>query len=145
MVIQEDPVRLGYKRFGEIAIALGFGPVMVIGAHYVLTASIHENVVSNWNWIEALIASVPIAILVMLIVWINQFQDAPSDAAVGKNTWVVRTAEQGEWMKLEKPLGLYKQFMIEAFVAVALSWALSFFTDFGTVYAFMALIPLALV
>ena len=59
-----------------------------MGAHYVLTESIHENVVSNWNWIEALIASVPIAILVMLIVWINQFQDAPSDAAVGKNTWV---------------------------------------------------------
>ena len=58
----------------------------------------------KWNWIEALIASVPIAILVMLIVWINQFQDAPSDAAVGKNTWVVRTAEQGEWMKLEKPI-----------------------------------------
>ena len=78
-----DPVRLGYKGFGEIAIALGFGPVMVMGAHYVLTASIHNNVISEWNWIEALIASVPIAILVMLIVWINQFQDAPSDAAVG--------------------------------------------------------------
>ena len=30
-----DPVRLGYKGFGEIAIALGFGPVMVMGAHYV--------------------------------------------------------------------------------------------------------------
>jgi 1,4-dihydroxy-2-naphthoate octaprenyltransferase len=108
-----DPVRLGYKGFGEIAIAVGFGPVMVLGAHYVLTGSIHNNVISQWNWVEALIASIPIAILVMLIVWINQFQDAPSDAAVGKNTWVVRTAEKGEWMKLEKPLRLYKQFMIE--------------------------------
>jgi len=118
---------------------------MVMGAHYVLTASIHNNVISEWNWIEALIASVPIAILVMLIVWINQFQDAPSDAAVGKNTWVVRTAEQGEWMKLEKPMKLYKQFMIEAFVAVAFVGTISFFTDYGTVYAFMALLPLALV
>mgnify|MGYP000151660696 CR=1 FL=1 len=140
-----DPVRLGYKGFGEIAIALGFGPVMVMGAHYVLTESIHNNVISEWNWIEALIASVPIAILVMLIVWINQFQDAPSDAAVGKNTWVVRTAEQGEWMRLEKPMKLYKQFMIEAFVAVAFVGAISFYTDYGTVYAFMALLPLALV
>ena len=26
-----DPVRLGYKGFGEVAIALGFGPVMVMG------------------------------------------------------------------------------------------------------------------
>ena len=37
-----DPVRLGYKGFGEIAIALGFGQVMVMGAHYVLTESIHK-------------------------------------------------------------------------------------------------------
>ena len=35
--------------------------------------------------------------------------------------------------------------MIEACVAVAVIGALSFFSDFGTVYAFMALIPLALV
>ena len=48
-------------------------------------------------------------------------------------------------MKLEKPMKLYKQFMIEAFIAVALIGALSFFTDFGTIYAFIALLPLALV
>jgi len=140
-----DPIRLGYKGFGEIAIALGFGPVMVMGSHYVLTAPLHNNVLASWNWVEALVASVPIAILVMLIVWINQFQDAPSDAAVGKNTWVVRTAEKGEWMKLEKPLKLYKQFMIEAFISVAIIGSLSFFSDFGTPYAFIALLPLFLV
>ena len=140
-----DPIRLGYKGFGEIAIALGFGPVMVMGAHYVLTAPIHNNDLTLWNWAEALIASIPIALLVMLIVWINQFQDAPSDAAVGKNTWVVRTAVNDGWMRLEKPLSLYKQFMIEAFASVALIGILSFFTDFGTVYAFIALLPLGLV
>ena len=35
--------------------------------------------------------------------------------------------------------------MIEAFVAVAFVGTISFFTDYGTVYAFMALLPLALV
>jgi 1,4-dihydroxy-2-naphthoate octaprenyltransferase len=140
-----DPVRLGYKGFGEIAIALGFGPIMVMGAHYVLTAPIHNNVLGLWNWVEALIASVPIAILVMLIVWINQFQDAPSDAAVGKNTWVVRTAVNDGWMRLEKPLSLYKQFMVEAFLAVAAIGLLGMFTDYGTVYAFAALLPVLLV
>ena len=140
-----DPVRLGYKGFGEIAIALGFGPVMVMGAHYVLTFPMHNNDLSLWNWAEALLASIPIALLVMLIVWINQFQDAPSDAAVGKNTWVVRTAINDGWMRLEKPLSLYKQFMVEAFLSVALIGLLSFFTEFGTVYAFIALLPLALV
>ena len=44
-----DPVRLGYKGFG--AIALGFGPA-VMGAHYVLTESIHQNVLSNWDWLK---------------------------------------------------------------------------------------------
>jgi 1,4-dihydroxy-2-naphthoate octaprenyltransferase len=48
-------------------------------------------------------------------------------------------------MKLEKPMRLYKQFMIEAFIAVALIGVLSLFTDIGTVYAFIALAPLALV
>ena len=35
--------------------------------------------------------------------------------------------------------------MIEAFVAVAFVGVISFFIDYGTVYAFMALLPLALV
>ena len=118
---------------------------MVMGAHYVLTFPIHNNDLALWNWMEALLASIPIGLLVMLIVWINQFQDAPSDAAVGKNTWVVRTAINDGWMRLEKPLSLYKQFMIEAFLSVALIGLLSFFTEFGTIYAFIALLPLALV
>ena len=140
-----DPIRLGYKGLGEFAIALGFGPVMVMGAHYALTISLHNNNLSLWNWAEALIASVPIGILVMLIVWINQFQDAPSDAAVGKNTWVVKTAVNDGWMRLEKPLSLYKLFMIEAFVWVFIIGVISFFTDFGTPYAFIALLPVLLV
>ena len=35
--------------------------------------------------------------------------------------------------------------MVEAFLSVALIGLLSFFTEFGTVYAFIALLPLALV
>jgi 1,4-dihydroxy-2-naphthoate octaprenyltransferase len=35
--------------------------------------------------------------------------------------------------------------MVEAFISVALIGILSFFTEFGTVYAFIALMPLALV
>jgi 1,4-dihydroxy-2-naphthoate octaprenyltransferase len=35
--------------------------------------------------------------------------------------------------------------MIEAFLSVALIGLLSFFTEFGTIYAFIALLPLALV
>ena len=51
--IYGDPIRLGYKGLGEIAIALGFGPVMVMGAHYALTSPLHNNNLSSWNWVEA--------------------------------------------------------------------------------------------
>ena len=139
-----DPVRFAYKGLGEFAIALGFGPLMVMGAHYVLTEPIHHNNLAQWNWPEALVASVPIGILVMLIVWINQFQDTPADAAAGKRTWVVRTAVKDKWYRLEKPLRLYKQFMILAFVGITIIGILGVFTNFGTPYAFVALLPLAM-
>lgn len=140
-----NPIRLAYKGFGEISIAIGFGPLMVLGTHYVLTTPVHNIVLSQWNWPEALIASVPIAILVMLIVWINQFQDTPADAAVGKNTWVVRTAVKEDYYKLEKPLYIYKLFMLLAFLGIAIIGTLGLFTNFGTAYAFFALLPLVLV
>jgi len=140
-----DPIRLGYKGLGEFAIALGFGPIMVLGSHYVLTYPIHLTDLSRWNWVEAILASVPIGILVMLIVWINQFQDAPSDAAVGKNTWVVKASVNDGWMRLEKPLRLYKQFMIEAFISVIAIGLLGLFSDYGTFYAFIALLPVFIV
>lgn len=46
---------------------------------------------------------------------------------------------------MEKPLSLYKQFMVEAFLSVAAIGFLGMFTEFGTVYAFAALLPVLLV
>ena len=140
-----DPIRLGYKGLGEIAIALGFGPVMVLGSHYVLTSPIHNTDLSNWNWFEAILISFPIGMLVMLIVWINQFQDAPYDAAVGKNTWVVRSAIDDGWLRLENPLKIYKWIMGEAFGTIGLLGVLSFFTEYATPWIFIALLPLLIV
>ncbi len=33
-------------------------------------------------------------VLIALVLWINQFQDMPADAAVGKTHWVVRLGRQ---------------------------------------------------
>jgi len=43
----------------------------------------------------SLAASVPVAVFILLVLWINQFQDQPADAASGKRNWVVRLAGQG--------------------------------------------------
>ncbi|MCG6871329.1 MAG: UbiA family prenyltransferase [Gammaproteobacteria bacterium] len=134
------PVRLGYRGLGEPAIAIGFGPVIVLGTHYVLTA----GRLDSWSWLEPLLASVPVAIFVMLIVWINQFQDVPADRAVGKNNWVVRLARAGAGVDYTRPLALYRVFLAAGFVAVAALGLGGWAGWFGTGWAFIALLPVVL-
>ncbi|MFQ6100643.1 MAG: 1,4-dihydroxy-2-naphthoate octaprenyltransferase [Anaerolineae bacterium] len=75
------PLRLAGTGLGEPLIGLNFGPLMVLGSYYTQTQTV--------AW-EPVIASLPLALLIALVVWINQFQDMQADAAVGKNHWVVR-------------------------------------------------------
>jgi 1,4-dihydroxy-2-naphthoate octaprenyltransferase len=75
------PLKLVYRGLGEIAVALGFGPVMLLGAYVVQTGRIG---------LEPVVASLPVAILVALILYVNEIPDRPADAAAGKRTLVVR-------------------------------------------------------
>lgn len=75
------PLRLTRTGFGELLVGLCLGPLTVLGATVVQTRRL--------SW-EPVFASLPVGLLVALILWINEFQDAPADAAVGKNHLVVR-------------------------------------------------------
>jgi 1,4-dihydroxy-2-naphthoate octaprenyltransferase len=75
------PFRLARTGLGELAVGLCFGPLMVLGVYVVQTQML--------DW-EPVIASLPVMLLITLVLWINQFQDTPADAAVGKNHLVVR-------------------------------------------------------
>ncbi len=75
------PLRFAYRGWGEIFIFLDFGVLPVLGAYYLQTQRFE---------LEALLASMPVALLITDILWINQFQDAEADAAVGKRHGVVR-------------------------------------------------------
>lgn len=136
------PLRLSYRGLGEIAIALGFGPVIVLGTHYVLTAP----AVPDWQWARPLVASIPIAIFVMLIVWINQFQDAPADAQARKRTWVVRLCEQpGSVFRYERAFTIYRTLNVAGFLAIASLGALGLAGNpLGHPYAFLALLAVPL-
>jgi 1,4-dihydroxy-2-naphthoate octaprenyltransferase len=75
------PLKLGYRGWGEPFIMLDFGVLPVLGAYYVQAQALA---------LPALIASLPVGLLMTNVLWINQFQDAEADAAVGKRHWVVR-------------------------------------------------------
>ena len=78
------PFRFVHRGLGEICVALGFGPIMAIGAYYVQARA--------WSW-EAIYASLPVAILIALVLYVNEVPDRPGDAAAGKRTLPVRLSK----------------------------------------------------
>jgi len=81
-----DPiVKLVGRGVGELFIGLNFGVAMTFGAYYVQT--------SQFSWIP-IIASLPVAILIAALLYINEFQDAKADAAVGKKHLVIRLGKK---------------------------------------------------
>ena len=79
------PFKLVHRGLGEICVALGFGPIMVLGTYLVIARELS---------FEAFWASLPVALLIMLVLYVNQIPDRTSDAKAGKNTIVVRLSEQ---------------------------------------------------
>jgi 1,4-dihydroxy-2-naphthoate octaprenyltransferase len=75
------PLQLVHRGLGEIAVFLGFGPVMALGAYWVQAERFSG---------EALYASIPVGLLVALILYVNEIPDRPGDAAAGKRTLPVR-------------------------------------------------------
>ena len=66
------PLKFVYRGLGEIAVALGFGPLMLLGAYVVQTGG-------ALAW-EPFVASIPIALLVALILYVNEIPDRRGDA-----------------------------------------------------------------
>jgi len=75
------PLKLVYRGLGELAVALGFGPIMLLGA-YVVQAD-------RLAWEPFVVSLVP-GILIALILYVNEIPDRRSDASAGKRTLPVR-------------------------------------------------------
>jgi 1,4-dihydroxy-2-naphthoate octaprenyltransferase len=76
------PLKLVYRGLGEIAVAIGFGPLMLLGAYVVQSGG-------SLAW-EPFVASIPVALLVALILYVNEIPDRRGDAHAGKRTLPVR-------------------------------------------------------
>jgi 1,4-dihydroxy-2-naphthoate octaprenyltransferase len=97
------PFKLVYRGLGEIATAIGFGPVMLLGAYTVQS----RGAIS----VEACLVSVPVALLVALILYVNEIPDRVGDASAGKMTLPVR------WPK-ETVIRVFDVAAAAAFIAV---------------------------
>jgi 1,4-dihydroxy-2-naphthoate polyprenyltransferase len=75
------PLKLVYRGFGEVAVAIGFGPIMLLGAYVVQTGRIDP---------EAVLLSLVPGILIALILFVNEIPDRLSDARAGKRTLPTR-------------------------------------------------------
>lgn len=119
------PILLSHRGVGEIAVGIGFGPLMVVGAYFVQA--------QRWS-LEALYASLPIALLIAAVLYINEFPDRLWDGRAGKNTLVVRLS----W---ERAIRGYYLLIALVYFLIAIGTLLSFL-PLATIVALFT-IPLA--
>ncbi|MCS7146264.1 MAG: prenyltransferase [Nitrososphaerota archaeon] len=119
------PIKLAYRGLGELAVFLGFGPVIVMGTYFVQAQSLS---------LSALMASIPMGILVMQILYVNEIPDAPYDRQAGKMTLLTRLSRKQALV-----------FLATSMTATYLSIALIPLLRLGppTVLAALATIPLS--
>ena len=104
------PLRLGYHGLGEIIIGLDFGILPVLGTQYVL---------AHHFTLPMFVISLPVALLIIGVLWVNQFPDADADALVGKRNLVVvlgRPASAGV------ALIMYVVTLLITAIAIAVGW-----------------------
>lgn len=80
------PLRLSYRGFGELAVGLCYGPLVVVGT-WLVQARLYDP--------RILYASLPLGLLIAAFLIANEFPDLRADAASGKRTLVVRLGRAG--------------------------------------------------
>jgi 1,4-dihydroxy-2-naphthoate polyprenyltransferase len=78
---QAPPLKFSYRGFGELMVALCYGPLICIGTYLVQRGEITA---------EPVRASIPLGLLIANFLWINEFPDFEADQKANKRTLVVR-------------------------------------------------------
>ena len=75
------PFQLSGHGLGEIAVGVGFGPLIVTGAAWLQSGNVDAG---------AILLSLPIGLWIFNVLLINEIPDVKADAAAGRHTLVVR-------------------------------------------------------
>lgn len=77
---------------GELMLGVAFGPLAVMGS-FLMQA--------NYIAKEAILAGIPVGLLIMGVLILNEFPDVAADQAAGKRNWVVNWGlKKGVWIYL---------------------------------------------
>ena len=83
------PLRLEYHGWGEAAVGVGMGPLIILGANYVQTGRVG---------FQPFFISLPLGFLVAAILYVQSLPDLEHDARCGKVTLVARLgARRAAW------------------------------------------------
>jgi 1,4-dihydroxy-2-naphthoate octaprenyltransferase len=110
IIYTAPPFKLVYRGLGEGVVALAFGPIIVFGSYFVQTAIFS---------ISPIVASMPIALLIAAILYINEFPDYEADRMAGKNQLVVK-------LGFEKAVKGYGLVMALTYLSIIFSIIFSF-------------------
>ena len=102
------PWPLGYHGLGDVAVFLFFGLVAVIGTYYLQADSVSGI---------AVVAAVPVGLLVTAILVVNNLRDLETDLKAGKRTLAVRIGEQATRLQ-------YVALVIGPYLLMPVLWAM---------------------
>ena len=109
------PFALNSRGLGEPCVAVGFA-LIVVGTDFVQRGAVAAL---------PLLAAVPYALLVMNILYLNQFPDRRADAAAGKRHWVVMLgARRARWGYLAIGVAAYGSLTLLATAGPLPKWTL---------------------
>ena len=104
------PLALGYSGLGEPEVFFFMGPIMVIGSYYVQVKSL------AWT---PLLVSLPIGLLVMAILHVNNLRDVVQDDQRNRLTWVVLAYRKlGSRRGKTFSIGLYCMMIVGAYLII---------------------------
>ncbi|HYH26122.1 MAG TPA: 1,4-dihydroxy-2-naphthoate polyprenyltransferase [Blastococcus sp.] len=107
------PLPYGYRALGEVFVFVFFGLVAVVGTTYVQTRTLPGL---------AFAVAVPVGLLIVAILVVNNLRDLDGDAEVGKRTLAVLLGDR--WTRLLYAGLFVVAFAVVAAVGVARPWAL---------------------
>jgi 1,4-dihydroxy-2-naphthoate octaprenyltransferase len=86
VIYTAGPFPLAYNGLGETAAGIFMGPMIVLGAYYVMAGTVYGGLI---------FISIPVALMVAAILHANNLRDLESDRAVNKRTLAVLLGRSG--------------------------------------------------